>query len=334
MNSDGIIITLAYPDTIVSQANWEFSSKFLPYIGIGNKKAVQAGHAALLLIHKKNKSVDYFDFGRYITSYSMGRVRSKETDPELTIPLKAQFHNHQLTNFSELILWLDRYPDKTHGTGRLIASLNDCIDYYKAKNFIEHLIAQKEIPYGAFLKNGSNCARFVTDTLIAACSDISIKKKLKQSRALTPSPIGNVLKAKTFSTVYCVKNQKINTYTNRSILKEYGLFFKKIKNTIKSVGTTDPQREIFNPTKASWLGGIGSGAWFKIEEQMDVDHYKIMRYSSIGKKEFEGVFKVQNRKFDLKKEYRFVHPTNCLETIISQNNVSYTFIKVNKEVIF
>ena len=97
-NNDGIIIILSYPDTIVRPAYWEPSSKIWPIIGIGGKHAVQAGHAALMLIKKGNTEVQYFDFGRYITSYGNGRVRSKETDPELSVPIKAKFENESLFN--------------------------------------------------------------------------------------------------------------------------------------------------------------------------------------------------------------------------------------------
>ena len=91
--SDGIIIMLSYPDTVVRPAYWEFSSKIWPKIGVGGKHAVQAGHAALLLLQKNNSEINYFDFGRYITSYGNGRVRCKETDPELEITIPAKFKN-------------------------------------------------------------------------------------------------------------------------------------------------------------------------------------------------------------------------------------------------
>ena len=80
LNSNGIIVILSYPDTVVRPAYWELSSKIWPLIGIGGKHAIQAGHAALLLIHKNKKEINYFDFGRYITTYGNGRVRSKEND--------------------------------------------------------------------------------------------------------------------------------------------------------------------------------------------------------------------------------------------------------------
>ena len=127
--SEGIIVILSYPDTVVRPAYWERMSGFWPKIGIGGKHAVQAGHAALLLIEKGASEIKYFDFGRYITSYGNGRVRSLETDPEVQVPIKALFKEDKLTNINEILLWLDNNPDKTHGEGRLVASINDEIDY-------------------------------------------------------------------------------------------------------------------------------------------------------------------------------------------------------------
>ena len=41
INSNGIIIILAYPDTIVRPAYWEKLSNFWPIIGVGGRHAVQ-----------------------------------------------------------------------------------------------------------------------------------------------------------------------------------------------------------------------------------------------------------------------------------------------------
>ena len=148
-NSDGIIIILSYPDTIVRPAYWEPSSKIWPLIGIGGKHAVQAGHAALLLIKKEQSEINYFDFGRYITTYGNGRVRSKDTDPDVLISIEAKFDDGKLINLKEILLWIENHPEKTHGDGRLVASMHDEINFNKANDYIHQLIAEKEIPYGA-----------------------------------------------------------------------------------------------------------------------------------------------------------------------------------------
>ena len=323
---DAIIVIFSFPDTIVRPAYWEISSKIWPKIGIGTKHAIKAGHSALLLIKKNESEIKYFDFGRYITSYGNGRVRSFETDPEIYIPLKASFKNNTLTNLEDILLWLEKHPEKTHGEGRLIASVNDQINYDNAIKFIHNLIDKKEFPYGAFNKNGSNCARFVTDTIINSCTKKSVQLKLKSSYLLTPSPIGNILKGKTTDVVYNVKKQQIQEYKNRSILKEHNAaFFKKFDSELNLIGTELPDIEIFNLTNGTWLTGIGSGAWFKVEEKIDTLKYKISRYTISGEKDFEGVFITEKSDFNLSQNHEFTHPTNCKEMYIKQNNQEFVF---------
>lgn len=330
IHSDGIIIILSYPDTFVRTAYWEFWSKFWPLIGIGDKNIILAGHSALLLIQKNKPRIDYFDFGRYITSHGNGRVRSKITDPELHIPITAKFEKNKLINLDEILLWLEKHPEKTHGEGRLIAGINDSIDYEKAQKYIDNLIQQKEIPYGAFIKKGNNCSRFVADTMIHSCTKKTIRLKLKSSYLLTPSPLGNVLKGTTEKEVYLVKNQILEHYTNRLILKEnVPSFFSKFKGEIDLIGTELPNKNLFNLDDGTWLGGMGSGAWFRIEEQLDVSFYKIGRYNLKGDKDFESVFLVDNSSFNFKEKHQFVHPTNCNEAFIIQNQTTYLFKKHN-----
>ncbi|MGY6649610.1 DUF6695 family protein [Wenyingzhuangia sp. IMCC45574] len=322
--STGAIVILSYPDTVVRPAYTEFSSKVWPMIGVGSKHAVQAGHAALLLLEKASGNVDYYDFGRYITSFGFGRVRSKKTDVELEVPLQAKFKEGKLTNIQELLLWLDAHPEKTHGDGRLVAGLNSELDYDKAKQYIEDLQNKKEVPYGAFVKGGSNCARFVTDTLLAAATSTRVRIRLKTSNQFTPSPIGNVIKGSSDDLIHVVENQKVNLYTNRSILKEYfSCFLNKFDDTLNTIGTEKPNTDKFYLENATWLGGIGSGAWFQLSHESD--HYQITRYTSCGKQDFKGVFACLDATFDIKKPYDFVHPTNCKEAFIVQNQKEFLF---------
>ena len=327
-NSNGIIIILSYPDTIVRPAYWETLSNFWPKIGVGGTHAVQAGHAALLLIKKNEQEINYFDFGRYITTYGNGRVRSKETDPELVVSVTAKFQENKLTNLEEILLWIENHPDKTHGDGRLVASVHEEIDFKKASDFIHQLIDKKEIPYGAFLKNGTNCARFVTDTIIASSENRKIGKQLKKSNLLTPSPIGNVIKANTNNTIYTVYQQEIANYPNRSVVKEYkATFFTKFTGEPNLNGTENPNLDIFTLLNGTWLGGIGSGAWFKIEEKTALNVYKIARYNANGVQDFVGLFTSEDKTFTILKDYIFVHPTSCKEIYIQQDNKKYTFTK-------
>jgi len=325
---DGIIIILSYPDTVVRPAYGEFSSKIWPLFGVGGKHAVQAGHAAFLLIKKDSSEIEYFDFGRYITSFGKGRVRSKETDPELYIPVNAKFEKGTLSNLKEILLWVEKHPEKSHGEGRLIATINFEISFSKAKKSIELRINQKEIPYGAFIKGGTNCARFVTDTIIASSTDKKIRSLLKKSNLFTPSPIGNVIKGTSTDEIYEVHHQKITFYKNRSILKEYkDCFQNKFDGEPNLIGTELPNKEIFELKNGTWLGGIGSGAWFQIEEKLEEKYFKIERYTSSGIKDFEGLFTITDTAFNHLKDYQFIYPTSCKEVFIQQKNKTFRFQK-------
>lgn len=328
-NSDGIIIILAYPDTIVRPAYTEFSSKIWPKLGIGGKHAVKAGHAALLLIKKNTQEIQYFDFGRYITTFGFGRVRSKETDAELMVPITAKFKDDKLTNLEEILLWIEKHPHKTHGDGKLVTTINNKINYKKALDYIHHLISKKEIPYGAFTK-GSNCARFVTDTIIAASTKKKITRKLKTSNLFTPSPIGNVIKGSTTDEIFEVFEQKITKYLNRSIVKEYKeSFLQKFDNEPNLVGTEKPDVKAFHLKKGTWLGGIGSGAWFTISKQINGDNFEIKRFTSKGELDFIGVFQVKTYGFNPSEKYEFLHPTNCIKAFVKQDEKTFEFTKIN-----
>lgn len=323
--SNGIIIILAYPDTIVRPAYTEFSSKIGPKIGVGGKHAVKAGHAALLLIKKDNPEINYYDFGRYITTFGFGRVRSAKTDAELDVPITAKFKNNKLSNFEEIILWVENHPEKTHGDGKLVTTINHKINYEKAFVYIDNLVAKKEIPYGAFIK-GSNCARFVTDTIIASSTKKKITRKLKTSNLFTPSPIGNVIKGSTTNEIFEVYKQKMSCYQNRSIIKEYKeSFLQKYNNQPNIIGTEKPNLKVFNLKNGTWLGGIGSGAWFIISKKINENEFEIQRFTANGTLDFKEYFSMQDNTFNLKEKHEFLHPTNCMEGFVKQGSKTYIF---------
>ena len=167
MTNSGIILTLAYPETIVMVAD-EWYSPYMRYFGIGKKDYVRAGHAALVLMNKATGILEYHDFGRYITPIPNGRVRGRDTDHELDFPITAKIKNDNIENLDEILKFLVTHPKLTHGDGKLIASVCNAIDYNKARSHITRMQNRHFIRYAAFVKDGCNCARFVTDSLIAS----------------------------------------------------------------------------------------------------------------------------------------------------------------------
>ena len=132
MNNTGIILVLAYPETIVRTSE-EWYSPYLRFMGMGTKNYLRAGHAALVLIEKSTGELAYYDYGRYVTKLSYGRVRSKERDRELDFPLKAIIRQGKIVNLDELLQFLANHPKLTHGDGTMLASVCDQIDYELAK---------------------------------------------------------------------------------------------------------------------------------------------------------------------------------------------------------
>jgi len=196
MDNTGIILTLAYPDTIVMVSE-EWFSPFLRFLGVGKKDYLRAGHAALVLINKDTGVLEYHDFGRYITPEPHGRVRGRYTDNELHFPIQAEIENDKIKNLEPILQFLATHPKLTHGDGKLVASVCREVNYNAARTHITKMQNKHFIRYAAFIKKACNCARFVTDTLIASVTNTNIKKELEHSKWFTPSTVGNVLLADT-----------------------------------------------------------------------------------------------------------------------------------------
>jgi len=313
MRSTGKILVLAYPDTFVNMSN-EWLCKLLPLVGLGTRDYIKAGHAALILVENSTGIAKYYDFGRYITPNGFGRVRSDVTDVELNIPFKATISKDGLlTNIVDFLLWLDRSPDKTHGNGRLIASICNDIDYDNAKKSILNLQKKGNIPYGAFYKDGSNCSRFVANTILASTKNKSIIRGLKWNKLFTPSAIGNVEKAAS-SKIFDVQNREVKTYKG-SAFKENLINYFHRKNK-----TTNPEITLpVLPVAAQKLEGIGSSAWFELaDEYLSVNQFRIKRYNGLHQIDFDGIYEAE-KIFDPSKEYQFSYDSNCEYCHIIQN---------------
>lgn len=324
--NNAFILVLAYPETIVSHAE-EWYSKFLRFAFIGNKKHVRAGHAALVLIHKHTGVLEYHDFGRYITSEPNGRVRGKETDFELNFPTAAKIKNDTIENLDDILKFLATHPKLTHGDGNLYASVCNAINYDMARIHIDKMQAKGFIRYAAFIKDACNCARFVTDTLIASVTDKKIKRKLARSKWFTPSTIGNVVIADTENQVFLVsENGEINEFSSTVSKENQKLFLDTLKGYSPSLeGTILPKYNEEKASHAQWLGGIAAGAWFEIYDIGSKTEYRFRRISPYGNIDCDGIYNVSDKSFDINSDYEFVHYSNCLFFHINQGSKKYRF---------
>lgn len=315
----GKIIPIAYPDTFVRYSTELVQNKVFPYLGLGKKGYIKGGHALLLLINNTTGYIQYFDFGRYVTPAKTGRVRSEKTDVELHIPIKAAIsQSGELTNIQEILLWLESHPEKTHGEGRMIASVCNEVDYDKAIAYIEGLQSQGSIPYLTFSSTvGSNCSRLVTDTLIHSVNNKDIIKKMHRMNRFTPSPLGNVKYGSNGGKMYKVYKGEISEYTN-SVVKE------NLTNYFDPNIPEGPQKELPERiNNAQLLKSIGASAYFEILSKKSENQFVIARYTSDFVKDFEGLFVINKQGLNIDKEYEFVFDCNCSYCHVNQGNTVY-----------
>ncbi len=321
MEYTGKIISLAFPDTFVRYSD-ESVLQLLPLFGLGKNRFIKAGHAAFVLIENKTGSAEYYDFGRYITPQGYGRVRSAITDVELEIPFRAKISSEsKLVNTEEFLLWLEAHPHKTHGSGRLVASVCDYIYYKKAREFVLSVQEKGSIPYKAFGKNGSNCSRIVTDTILAGTDHGKIRKPLLRNKLFTPSTVGNVEKSSLDNPIYEVNRGKVKTYSGSAFKENMTNYFDK---NVPLGNDTNGEMPI--PLKnACFLSGIGSSAYFTLNNYSEESVFEITRYTEYGELDFRGLFKVRESYFDISEEYRFVYDSNCKYCHIEQKGQKIRF---------
>ena len=328
---NGIILTLAYPETIVSHAD-EWYSKFLRFVGIGSKYHVKAGHAALVLINRETGILEYHDFGRYITPEPDGRVRGRDTDHELEFPMKAVFSGKRIDNLYDIFNFLATKPKITHGEGTLYASVCMAINYENARAHIDVMQQRGFMRYAAFINDACNCARFVTDAVIAGLTDKSIKKKLVKSKKFTPSTIGNVVLADSENYVYKISEEGTVEDFKSSVFKEnWKLFTDGLKSYQPSiVGTIEPKYNQEKADHAQWLGGIAAGAWFELYDLKSDTEYRFRRISPDGHVDVDATYKIDQDGFDIHQPYQFVHYSNCKFFHIEQNGLTFRFEIIKK----
>ncbi|MGK0254926.1 MAG: hypothetical protein ACI9OE_002442 [Mariniflexile sp.] len=326
MNNTGIILTLAYPETIVMVSE-EWFSPFLRFLGVGKKNYLRAGHAALVLINKETGVLEYHDFGRYITPQPTGRVRGSDTDNELHFPLVAEIKSDKITNLNDILEFLATHPKITHGEGKMLASVCNVVDYKKARAHITKMQEKHFIRYAAFIKEACNCARFVTDTLIASITNATIKKNLETSKWFTPSTVGNVLLANTETYAFEISGTGlISKFEGSQKSENVRCFLDKLNNHVPNfAGNLEPKSVDGLHEKAQWLSGIAAGAWFELYKTGDYIEFQFKRISPHGNIDVHDTFVVDDDSFDYDLEFEFIHYSNCKYFHVKQNDVVFRF---------
>ena len=184
VNSDFIII-LAWPEGMVTAAG-AWYDKFFARNG-----KYRVGHSALALVDAKEKKIEYLDFGRYQTPQGFARIRDSQTDPDTIVQKTPVIKGNKIKNIKEILIEISKNKSY-HTEGALYASVLSGVNINKGLCFAREWQDNGLIPYGPFVRPGTNCSRFVAK-IIRICSHYFLKNlRLKFPFSISPSPKRNV----------------------------------------------------------------------------------------------------------------------------------------------
>ena len=289
------LIVMAYPNDLVRTTPSLYST-LLPFVGMGSGDRIRAGHACMVLAKEGNETLEYYDFGRYVTPRSYSRMRSVQTDPEVAIDIKAKWDGKKLTNVTEIIQWLYDHPEKTHGYSELYASVSENVNYERVTEYVDIFREKGLMSYGPFVKDGSNCARFVTGAMYHGILDEDIHSDVKNQYLLTPSGLGNVSAANSYDKHYVVEEDTLYQsdenleWLQRKIIFDFGRGYPEYSPK----GSIEAPVDVAAQEDWKWLGGIGSGVWYDIDPTSDNQVFKVSQYNHKGKCVFSTYFESSN----------------------------------------
>ena len=330
-----IAIVIAFPDNWAKGEKWR--DRLLRALNITYTQYYKVGHAALLLINKQNGDIEYFDYGRYIAPKGSGRVRSKNTDPKLSIPIKARIDERgDIANLFEIMSFLESIRDDTHGHGKTYFSVCKNIDFYTGKQYINRLIDGGSIKYVTYGKGGMNCSSFVSRTVIKASGDRKTRMRLRFPQTLAPTPLGNVVNASENGRIWEMSEgvftplQMSRKKVLREMLQNILLSLWKNRHLEPGINHFIPDNhhtKVTIPDKAQLLSCLGESAWMHIYKNVHCgeNEFVIESFTEHRKLNYSIIAKTQRYPFDLTRPYRFDYECNRLVTTILQNGKKITF---------
>ena len=313
MYKKGTFVALAWPQTkVVKEGKWYDTP--MKWLGFAKDGYYQVGHAALLLIENETGKVNYFDFGRYHTPLKKGRVRDKETDPDLIIETEALFDENGNVLNADAILKEVAHNDSNHGDGEMWASLHTNINLNKVVKYAKKQQSKGYISYGPLAWGGTNCSRFVGRVAYKSAKSPGIKFLLRYPYTFSQSP-KSVVRIIGWGSKQSFRIEKELPVHNGHHDTD------KLKGTLKP---TNLPKNV--PAEAKWLAGQGVGGWFYLKESTVVNKFRIRRFSPDGILECDRLFDLINTSdFDVKKDFEFTHVSHCMECRVLQEGKGFIF---------
>jgi hypothetical protein len=330
---NGVIVPLAWPDALVG-SSYPKMDPFWKVLNVCRDSFYKVGHAAMLLVNLDDGEVQYFDFGRYIAPEGHGRIRSQETDPEIKLKLRAEVTEGKIQNLKQILLEISQNPH-THGSGTLYAGEYYGFDFQEVLNHIHEKQEYVLQEYGPFVIGGTNCSRFVAQT-IAQFSKWKTRVKFLYPWYATPSPLGNIYNCPS-ETMFAISDGVVEEIDIEKFATRFKILRKKVFFTKEDPPVPPKEKALSGNFKvgdkpenvsdnAIWLGGLGAGAWHDVVEVFN-DRIKVKRVQSSGHVDFEEDFYHDPLSgiFQHEKPFKVVHGTTYKAVIVHQEDRKLVF---------
>jgi hypothetical protein len=129
------------------------------------------------------------------------------------------------------------------------------------------MVMKGYFPYNGLYKSASNCARYVTETMKASSEDGTVGTKLKYPLTVRPTPLFNVVAAKTQDTIYSFEGGTLQFLdkSRRHSMADLSAGLLESSFTKYTDSRPDdsihgdieePERPSSLPSTAQWLGGL------------------------------------------------------------------------------
>lgn len=296
MEFKDIAIILTWPDaTIRGDEKWMM---FFKKIGLVKNLNFKVGHTGVIIVDHQSGEMFFYDFGRYVAPRGYGRARSKFSDPMLDIPIKAQLKDGKIKNLEEIVAFLETLKPVMYGEGKLFFSVVSGIHFPTAKKYGDECVEQGTYPYGAVARNNNNCSRFITRMLMKASPVFHFWHGINLPETIKSSPVSNLVNSN--------KDRMIFSYTPQDGLRKFkmnrwqsfGFLIKQLGDNVKRhraellpadqmIGAVDyNSKPISIPKNATYLGGVGDGAWYAAIFDQNRHQFIIKRFTALGLLEY------------------------------------------------
>jgi len=186
------------------------------------------------------------------------------------------------------------------------------VDFKAAYIMALQMQADGPIAYGPFIRNGSNCSRFVNRVILAGKPNLRYRIRLKYFVPFTPTPLNNV-NALQHKAVLPVLRQAIPFFPVR-----------QLSNAELGSTLPQPERHPDIPADAQWLSGEGGGSWFALE--FIQNQLKVTRYAPDGALECSGMYgEFPGHLLDGGDSIRIAYPSNCKEVLLIKGSKGLHF---------